>query len=290
MKKELNIIKILPLVVLLIIVIGVISLSSPKVENQPVINELKDTIATTSTSSVSINEIKDQQVQQTDLVDVISVVDGDTIKVSIDGKTTTLRLIGIDTPETVDPRTPVQCFGTESSRKAKELLSGKKVRIEQDLSQGELDKYGRLLAYVYRDDGLFYNEYMVKQGYAHEYTYNAPYKYQTEFKADQKYAQDNKLGLWSPNTCNGDTTQPASSESTVVNLPVTTTNTITPAPTAQPQTGTIYYTSSYGTSKYYYPESCDGWKSLSLKYLKSFNSVSALLSAYPSRTLSPQCQ
>jgi len=288
MKKELNIIKILPLLIILFIVIGIISFSSPKIETQPIVDVQKDIVATISTSSISTPEIKYEQEQKTDLVDVVSVVDGDTIKVLIDGKTTTLRLIGIDTPETVDPRKPVQCFGLEASKKAKELLTGRKVRIEQDSTQDKLDKYGRLLAYVYRDDGLFYNEYMVKQGYAHEYTYVIPYKYQVEFKADQKYAQDNKLGLWSPNTCNGDTTTPAVSEPAVVSSPVATTSTITPT-AVQTQTGTIYYTSSYGTSKYYYPESCDGWKSLSPKYLKSFDSVSALHSTYPSRTLSPQC-
>ena len=77
---------------------------------------------------------------------VIDVVDGDTIKVSMNGTITTLRLIGMDTPETVDPRKPVQCFGKEASNKAKELLSGKKVRLEMDPSQGTLDTYGRTLA------------------------------------------------------------------------------------------------------------------------------------------------
>ncbi len=273
MGKRLNIIKLSSLVLILFFIVWIFSNIDTKVEIQ---NE-----EITASSNVTISTTTDKNVQQ-DLVSVISVVDGDTIKVLIEGKTTTLRLIGIDTAETVDPRKPVQCFGEEASKKAKELLTGRKVRIEQDSSQGELDKYGRLLAYVYRDDGLFYNEYMVKQGYAHEYTYNTPYKYQTEFKADQKYAQDNKLGLWSPDTCNGDTTTPASLESAGVSSSVTTTNTNT-------QTGTIYYTSSYSTSKYYYPESCDSWKGLTPKYLKSFNSVSALLSAYPSRTLSPQC-
>jgi len=206
---------------------------------------------------------------------VSSVVDGDTIKINIDGTITTLRLIGMDTPETIDPRKPVQCFGKEASNKAKELLSGQKVRIEKDPTQGELDKYGRTLAYVYREDGLFYNKYMIEQGYAHEYTYNAPYKYQAEFKAAQKDAEQNLRGLWSPNTCNGDTT---SSSST----------TQTPPPATTTSSGK-YYTSSYYSSKYYYPESCDGWKSLSPSYLKSFNTLQELLSTYPSRTLSPSC-
>lgn len=209
---------------------------------------------------------------------VVSVVDGDTLKINLNGTTETLRLIGIDTPETVDPRKPVQCFGKEASNKAKELLSGKKVRIEKDSTQGERDKYGRLLAYIYREDGLFYNKYIIEQGYAHEYTYNLPYKYQAEFKAAEKFARENQLGLWSPNTCNGNTTKSASGTTTTQTA--TTTN----------QTAGKYYTSSYASSKYYYPAACSAWQSLSSSYLKAFDSLEALLVVYPSRTLSPQCQ
>jgi micrococcal nuclease len=140
---------------------------------------------------------------------VSSVVDGDTVKINIDGKIQTFRLIGLDTPETVDPRKDVQCFGVEASNKAKELLNGKKVRIETDSSQGTYDKYNRSLGYIYLESGLFYNKYMIEQGYAHEYTYGTPYKYQAEFKAAQKTAQTNKLGFWATNTCNGNTTTTA---------------------------------------------------------------------------------
>ncbi len=202
---------------------------------------------------------------------VTSVVDGDTIKVNINGTVETLRLIGMDTPETVDPRKPVQCFGKEASNKAKELLVGTKVRLEKDPTQGELDKYGRTLAYIYREDGMFYNKYMIEQGYAHEYTYNTPYKYQAEFKAVQKSAQENLRGLWSATTCNGDTTSSSSQPTTT-------------------QSAGKFYTSSHYSAKYYYPESCDGWQSLSASYLKSFDSIEALLATYPSRTKSPQCQ
>lgn len=86
------------------------------------------------------------------LFDIISVVDGDTVKVSELG---TLKLIGIDTPETKDPRKPVQCFGVEVSNKAKELLDGKKVYLEFDPAN-RIDKYGRTLAYLYREDGYFF--------------------------------------------------------------------------------------------------------------------------------------
>ncbi len=226
---------------------------------------------------------------------VVSVIDGDTLKISMNGKEETLRLIGIDTPETVDPRKTVQCFGKEASNKAKELLVGKRVRIEVDPTQGERDKYDRLLVYIHREDGLFYNKHMIEQGYAHEYTYNTPYIYQAEFKAAQARARTNQKGLWSPATCNGDTT----SSPIVLTPPPTQSPAVapTPAPTVSPvqepasapQSVGKYYTSSYGSSKYYYPEACGGWKSLSPKYLKSFDSLEALLATY-SRTKSPQCQ
>ena len=137
---------------------------------------------------------------------VVKVVDGDTLTIAKDGKNVTLRLIGLDTPETVDPRKTVQCFGKEASDKAKQLLSGASVRIEMDPSQGELDKYKRTLAYVYvpansKPEGILVNEYMIREGYGHEYTYNLPYKYQTEFKAAEKSAREEKKGLWADNAC-----------------------------------------------------------------------------------------
>ncbi|MDO8552265.1 MAG: thermonuclease family protein [bacterium] len=146
---------------------------------------------------------------------VTKVVDGDTIVVNISGKNTTIRLIGLDTPETVDPQsslrsrgyyggvgqTSVQCFGKEASDKAKELLTGKRVRIEMDPSQGQLDKYGRTLAYVFLEDETNFNEMMIREGFGHEYTYNLPYKYQKQFKEAEQTARENKIGLWSPEAC-----------------------------------------------------------------------------------------
>ena len=142
-----------------------------------------------------------QSDQQNPLYPIVKVVDGDTITVDIDGAPETIRLIGIDTPETVDPRKTVQCFGKEASDTTKALLSGRKVTLERDGTQDERDKYGRLLAYVYRDDGLFINKYLVEQGFAHEYTYNLPYNYQAEFRAAQKTAQTEHRGLWAPGVC-----------------------------------------------------------------------------------------
>ncbi len=132
---------------------------------------------------------------------VVRVVDGDTVVVDINGKNTTLRLIGMDTPETVDPRKPVECFGEAASAEAKKLLSGQTVRIEYDASQGNLDAYGRTLAYIYMEDGTLYNEYMIQEGYAHEYTYRIPYRYQAEFKTAERAARSEKKGLWASDAC-----------------------------------------------------------------------------------------
>lgn len=147
-------------------------------------------------------EVKSNNVEE-ELYLVTNVVDGDTIDVIINGQEERLRLIGVDTPETKDPRKPVQCFGVEASSKATELLLNKKVRLEFDSSQSKRDKYNRLLAYIYREDGLFYNKWIIENGYAHEYTYVIPYNYQEEFKTAENYARENQLGLWNPDTCNG---------------------------------------------------------------------------------------
>ncbi len=150
---------------------------------------------------------------------VTRVIDGDTIDVSIDGKIERLRLIGIDTPETVDPRKPVECFGVEASNKAKGILAGKKVILESDPSQGEKDKYNRLLRYVFLEDGTNFNLLMIKEGYAYEYTYGIPYKYQIEFKQAQKEAERTKAGLWGAKCDNTDTASitPVSSLNTANN-------------------------------------------------------------------------
>ncbi|NTV22409.1 MAG: thermonuclease family protein [Candidatus Yonathbacteria bacterium] len=139
---------------------------------------------------------------------VLSVVDGDTLTVDMDGVSQTLRLIGLDTPETVDPRKPVQCFGKEASQKAKNVLTGKRVRIERDVTQGVYDKYNRLLAYVFLEDGTFFNEMMIREGYGHEYTYATPYAYQTLFQEAEHDARANGRGLWAVDACAGDTTSP----------------------------------------------------------------------------------
>ena len=132
---------------------------------------------------------------------VTKVVDGDTIVVSREGIRETIRLIGINTPESVDPRRPVECFAQEASSKAKEILANKYVHLKEDPSQGSRDKYNRLLRYVHTSEGLFFNHWMIKNGYAFEYTYDDPYKYANFFKSAEREAQRQKLGLWADETC-----------------------------------------------------------------------------------------
>lgn len=142
-------------------------------------------------------EIKDEKTEnlEGEIYSVVRVIDGDTIKLE-DGRT--VRYIGIDTPETVSPSKPVQCFGKEASDKNRELVEGKKVRLVKDVS--ETDKYGRLLRYVFVGD-LFVNDYLVREGYAHAVTFPPDIKFSDQFKNAQKDARERKIGLWSDTAC-----------------------------------------------------------------------------------------
>ncbi len=163
---------------------------------------------------------------------VTKVVDGDTIDVQIGKKIERIRMIGMDTPETVDPRKPVQCFGKEASARTKALLLNKNVQLVADPTQGERDKYGRLLRYVIAD-GLNFNKRMIAEGYAHEHTYNIPYKYQTVFKSAQKAAQAGKKGLWADTACKGKATPVTTTVSKTTTTKATIKTTATTS-TAQP--------------------------------------------------------
>lgn len=124
-------------------------------------------------------------------VRIIRVIDGDTIEIEGGRK---VRYIGIDTPETVHPDKPVQCFGYEATNKNKELVDGKEIEMEKDVS--ETDKYGRLLRYVWIGN-IFVNDYLVRQGYAYAITYPPDVKYQDQFRQAQQEAIANNRGLWS---------------------------------------------------------------------------------------------
>jgi endonuclease YncB( thermonuclease family) len=127
---------------------------------------------------------------------VVRVVDGDTLIVRVGGADESVRLIGIDTPETVDPRRPVECYGAEASDHLEALTpAGTDVRLERDVEAR--DVYDRLLAYVYRaDDGLFVNRAQVEGGYAEAKDYPPNSAHRTELQQVQATARAGRTGLW----------------------------------------------------------------------------------------------
>ena len=142
---------------------------------------------------------------------VTRVVDGDTMVVTRGGRELTVRLIGIDTPETVAPGEPVMCFGPQATRFAQGRLEGSDVVLELDRSQGRLDRYGRTLVYLWVDHRsrlAMFNERAVRAGFAREYTYDSAYAWQSAFRRAEAVARAARRGLWAKSTCNGDIEQP----------------------------------------------------------------------------------
>src|SRR3954470_6404280 len=127
---------------------------------------------------------------------VTRVVDGDTVHVRIGGDDEAVRYIGVDTPETVKPDTPVQCFGKAASAYNHRLVEGQPVRLRFDAERR--DRYGRLLAYVYRArDGLFVNAALVRGGYARTLTIPPNVAHAEEFRRLASVARRAGRGLWS---------------------------------------------------------------------------------------------
>jgi micrococcal nuclease len=124
------------------------------------------------------------------------VVDGDTIIARLDsGARERVRLIGVDTPESVKPGTPVQCFALRASALTKSLLEGRRVRLVLDAEPR--DRYDRLLAYVYRlPDGLFVNAELVRRGFAQTLTIPPNVRFAERFAALARQARDAGRGLW----------------------------------------------------------------------------------------------
>jgi micrococcal nuclease len=131
---------------------------------------------------------------------VTRVVDGDTLKVSIGGEEQTIRLIGVDTPESVDPRRPVECFGKEASEFVKGRVEGKQVKLVTDSTQSDRDRYDRLLRYVYVGDEML-NREIIAQGYGFEYTVGTKHLFADEFRELEEQARNQEIGLWSTETC-----------------------------------------------------------------------------------------
>jgi len=196
--------KIFGFLLLLFILLGIFSLSNfaPASKEEAIIDKRPDSVVYEN-KDTSDSSVKENGVTKLESILVKRVIDGDTIELVTGQK---VRYIGIDTPETVDPRTTVQCFGKEASAKNKELVEGKTVRLEKDVS--ETDKYGRLLRYVYVDD-LLVNEVLVKEGYAFSSTYPPDVKYQDLFIEAERQAREANVGLWgSCGEVTGKTTAP----------------------------------------------------------------------------------
>jgi micrococcal nuclease len=125
---------------------------------------------------------------------VIRVVDGDTAHVRYRGRDVAVRFIGVDTPETVAPGQPVECYGPEASAFTTRRLSGRRVRLEFDVDR--IDPYGRTLAYVWTRDGSMFNELLVRRGYATVATYPPDTRYVSRFEAAEREAKAADRGLW----------------------------------------------------------------------------------------------
>ena len=167
--------------------IGLAPNSEPAVvAPQPVAIQTPAPIATSSTNAT-----------------IIRVVDGDTFVAALDSEPGewTVRMLGIDTPETKDPRKPVGCFGPEASQKLSDLLSNQRVNLQADLEADEIDKYSRLLRNVFLADGTDVNALMVREGYAYAYlSFPLNVQRKTELRNLQKQAQESLRGLWG--SCN----------------------------------------------------------------------------------------
>lgn len=130
---------------------------------------------------------------------VIRVIDGDTVMVRLEnGVIRTVRLLGIDTPETKDARKAVQCYGPEATAYTTKRLSGQTVTLVADKTQGDNDIYGRALRYIWIGNTLFQRD-LLRYGYGREYTYKTAYRYQDEFRALEARAKGRKLGVWGCN-------------------------------------------------------------------------------------------
>ena len=140
---------------------------------------------------------------------VSEVIDGDTYRITRPEGTSTVRLIGIDTPETKHPDRPVECFGKEATQAAQQLLDSQTVWVHDDPTQDAQDRYGRQLVYLWLADGTLVNEKLIRDGFAIEYTYEKPYQQQDAFRAAQDEARQASRGLWAATTCNGNPHLPA---------------------------------------------------------------------------------
>lgn len=181
----------------IVIVAGLVTgvISQEEVLNEIGLGNLISNNQNMSTETVNTNTVENIEISELNQYEVVSVVDGDTFKINYNGTVTKVRLIGVDTPESVSSnQSKNNKYGVEASNYTKERLEGQTVHLEFDVQQ--TDKYGRLLAYVYLEDGTMYNKELLEKGYAQIATYPPNVKYVDEFTQIQKQAKENKVGFW----------------------------------------------------------------------------------------------
>jgi micrococcal nuclease len=132
---------------------------------------------------------------QPGLYSIDHFVDGDTIVVNMDGKKETIRMIGVDTPETHKPNSPVQCYGPAAAAYTKNLIGTSQVRLQADSKSTDRDRYNRLLRYVYLPDGRMVEQQLIENGYGFAYL-DFPFDKSGEFARYQDRARAATKGLW----------------------------------------------------------------------------------------------
>lgn len=143
--------------------------------------------------SLNVKAINNERIE----VKFSKCVDGDTIRFTINGEKKRVRLLAIDTPESVTPDKPVEKYGKEASELTCNLVkNAKKIEIEYDANSDKEDKYGRVLAYVYVDDVMIQKELLIKGLAKVAYLYK-DYSHTEEFKLLQEEAKNKEIGIWS---------------------------------------------------------------------------------------------
>jgi micrococcal nuclease len=163
---------------------------------------------------------------------VTSISDGDTFKVKLGDKTEIVRIVGVNTPELKE------CYGPEAAAAMRQLVSGKRVWLETDVQQGNKDKYGRLLRFVWLDDRTSVNKKLLSEGHGYEVLYSKKaHAYRSSYILAQTEAKNAGRGLWAVNTCAGKRSKPVAVTSTQSPSPasVTQPRPAAAAPTPRPQ-------------------------------------------------------
>lgn len=176
----------------------IVGLITGVLSKEEILNELGLRNYISDNSEITTNISVDTDISELNKYEVISVTDGDTFKINYNGEEKKVRLIGVDTPESVSPnKEKNNNYGKEASKYTKQRLEGKYVSLEFDIQ--ETDKYGRYLAYIYLEDGTMYNKELLEKGYAQVATYPPNVKYVEEFEEIQKKARENNIGFWAEN-------------------------------------------------------------------------------------------